>query len=156
MSGIGIEALRKTGRPEPFARPTSTSHPPKDAVRHRPTGRNSAEFAGAITQLDEALKRKIRDLRHHRRRIAELDVGERLFLPAAIIDILDRLRALGVSKRMVQIERDVRILVAALSPRSVPSGWTRRTRLLPTPSSCASTPPSLPPAFALRAADQDN
>jgi DNA-binding transcriptional MerR regulator len=78
------------------------------------------EFAEAIAEIDQALTTKIRDLTHHRRRIAELTAGERLILPAEVIDILDRPRALGTSERMVRIERDVWIMVAALSPQSLP------------------------------------
>ncbi|MEU7861953.1 MerR family transcriptional regulator [Nonomuraea sp. NPDC049141] len=80
------------------------------------------EFAKAIARIDQALEDKIRDLTRHRHRIAELAAGERLFLPAEIVDILDRLRALGVSERMVRIERDVWILAVALSPQDV-SAW---------------------------------
>jgi DNA-binding transcriptional MerR regulator len=84
------------------------------------------EFAGAVAQIDEALKTKIRELTRHRRRIAGLAEGggERLFLPGEIVDILDRLRALGVSERTVQMERDGWILAVALSPGSVPD-WAQ-------------------------------
>jgi DNA-binding transcriptional MerR regulator len=78
------------------------------------------EFAEAITQIDESLKKRIRELTDHRRRIAELAGGERLFLPAEIVDILGQLRALGVSERTVRIERDAWILAAALSPEVIP------------------------------------
>ena len=84
-------------------------------------------FAEAIGQIDEALKKKIRDLNQHRRKIAELTGGERLFLPPAIVDILGELRGMGVSERTVQIERDGWILVAALSPQLVPE-WVRVKR----------------------------
>ena len=101
------------------------------------------EFAEAITLIDEALKKKIRDLTRHRRRIAELAGGERLFLSAEIVDILGQLRALGVSERTVQIERDAWIEHAALSPELVPE-WVsekRSARPSPTPSSGTSTSP---------------
>src|SRR6266571_1384376 len=57
------------------------------------------QFRAAIGQIDQALRKQIRDLSQHRRRIAELAAGERLFLPADIVDMLDELRALGVSER---------------------------------------------------------
>ena len=85
------------------------------------------EFAGAITQIDEALKERIRALARHRRKIAELAGGERLFLPPEIVAILDELRAMGVRERTVQIERDGWILVAALSPELVPE-WVSTKR----------------------------
>jgi DNA-binding transcriptional MerR regulator len=84
------------------------------------------EFSDAIAQIDEALKNKIRDLTRHRRRIADLAEGggERLFLPPEIVEILDQLRAMGVSERTVQMERDGWILAVALSPESVPE-WVQ-------------------------------
>jgi DNA-binding transcriptional MerR regulator/RimJ/RimL family protein N-acetyltransferase len=85
------------------------------------------EFAGAITQIDQALKKKIRELTQHRHKIAELTGGERLFLPPEIVEILDCLRAMGVRERTVQIERDGWILVAALSPELVPE-WVSTKR----------------------------
>jgi DNA-binding transcriptional MerR regulator len=78
------------------------------------------EFGEAATQIDAALKRKIRELTQHRRKIAELTGGERLFLPPEIVDILEQLRSIGVSERTVQIERDGWILVVALSPEVIP------------------------------------
>jgi DNA-binding transcriptional MerR regulator len=78
------------------------------------------EFSAAITQIDAVLRQKIRDLSRSRRRIAELAGGERLFLPAKVVAILDQLREIGVSERAVQIERDAWIIVAALSPEQIP------------------------------------
>jgi DNA-binding transcriptional MerR regulator len=75
------------------------------------------QFSQAIAQIDEALTTKIRDLTDHRRSLAELDGGESLFLPAEFVDYLDQLRAFGVSRRAVQIERDGWILLLAGSPR---------------------------------------
>ena len=86
-----------------------------------------AEFARAITQIDQALKKKIREITEHRHKIAELAGGERLFLPPEIVEILDELRAMGVRERTVQIERDGWILVAALSPELVPE-WVSTKR----------------------------
>ena len=81
-----------------------------------------AEFAAAVTAIDRTLQTKIREMQQHRRRLSELAEGERLFLPADIVDILDQLRAIGVSERTVQIERDAWILVTALLPQS-PTAW---------------------------------
>jgi DNA-binding transcriptional MerR regulator len=74
------------------------------------------EFARATAQIDEALSARIRDLEHQRRRIADLAAGDRLFLPAAVADLLDRLRQIGVSDRTIQLERDGWILLSARSP----------------------------------------
>jgi DNA-binding transcriptional MerR regulator len=78
------------------------------------------EFRDAVTQIDEALKKKIRELTQHRRKIAELTGGERLFLPPEIVDMLGEMRRMGVTERTVQLERDGWILVAALSPEVIP------------------------------------
>jgi DNA-binding transcriptional MerR regulator len=83
-------------------------------------GASPEEFSAAITQIDAALREKIRDLTRSRRRIAELAGGERLFLPAEVVAILDQLREIGVSEQAVQIERDAWIIVAALSPEQIP------------------------------------
>jgi DNA-binding transcriptional MerR regulator len=87
-------------------------------------GASPEEFSAAITEIDADLRQKIRDLTRSRHRIAELAGGERLFLPAEVVAILDRLREIGVSERAVQIERDAWIIVAALSPEQVP-GWAK-------------------------------
>lgn len=71
------------------------------------------QFSQAIAQIDTALETRIRDLQQQKRRIAGLMGGDRLFVPAEVADLLDRLRAIGVSPRTVGIERDAWILLAA-------------------------------------------
>lgn len=71
------------------------------------------EFAGAVSQIDAGLGARIRDLQEQRSRIAGLVGGDTLFLPAKITELLDGLRAIGVSDRTIQIERDGWILLAA-------------------------------------------
>jgi DNA-binding transcriptional MerR regulator len=83
-------------------------------------GADPAEFAAAITDIDAALRERIRELTRHRRRIAELAEGDRLFLPAEAAAILDQLREMGVSERTIQTERDGWIVLAALSPQQIP------------------------------------
>ncbi|NEW26068.1 MerR family transcriptional regulator [Nocardia cyriacigeorgica] len=83
-----------------------------DALLHaRP-----AEFAAAVADIDADLQRRIDQLAGYRRSIAALDSGERLVLPAQVVDILDRMRRLGVSERRVRAERDAWILMQALEP----------------------------------------
>ncbi|WP_438484315.1 MerR family transcriptional regulator [Streptomyces sp. S186] len=91
------------------------------------------EFAQAITDIDQALTRKIHELTRHRRRIAELAAGDRLFLPPEVIEVLDRMRALGVSERMVRIERDSWIMLVALAPASVPTWVAGKEKALADP-----------------------
>jgi DNA-binding transcriptional MerR regulator len=118
---IRIKTLSDAG--VPLARVKALIHAPPE------------EFSGAVAQIDQALKQKIRDLTQHRRRIADLAAGggERLFLPAEIVAILDQLRQLGVSERMVQLERDAWILVVALSPEVIPQWLPEKTAALADP-----------------------
>lgn len=74
------------------------------------------EFSCAVAQIDKALTRRIRELQEQRRRIAQLAAGDRLFVPAEIAELFDRIRGLGVSARAMQIERDGWILLAARYP----------------------------------------
>lgn len=71
------------------------------------------EFSDAVQQIDAALVVRIRELQEQRHRIAGLAGGDTLFLPAKISELLDGLRAIGVSDRTIQIERDGWILLAA-------------------------------------------
>lgn len=87
-----------------------------DALLHAPP----AEFASAITDIDQALQSKIDELSEYRRRIAELAGGEKLVLPPEVVDILDRMRRLGISEQRVRLERDSWILMQALDPGLLP------------------------------------
>jgi DNA-binding transcriptional MerR regulator len=79
-------------------------------------GAEPGPFAQGIAQIDQALRRRIRDLEQQRRRIAALAAGDRLFLPDEVVGLLDELRRIGVSQRAVGMERDGWILLAARSP----------------------------------------
>ncbi|MEU2510793.1 MerR family transcriptional regulator [Streptomyces syringium] len=89
-----------------------------DALLHA----QPAEFAAAVTAIDVELQRKIDQLTEHRRRVAQLAGGEGLVLPPEVVAILNRMRGLGVSERMVRLERDVWILMQALDPQSMRQG----------------------------------
>ncbi len=86
-----------------------------------------SEFSAAVGEIDRALVAKIRQMQRRRRRLGELAEGERLFLPTEVVDILSRLRALGVSERTVQMERDSWILASALMPSQV-GAWVAEKR----------------------------
>lgn len=75
-----------------------------------------AEFAGAVAEIDKAMAGRIRALQAQRHRIAQLVAGDRLFVPAEIADLFDRIRSLGISPQQMQIERDAWILLAARFP----------------------------------------
>jgi len=79
-------------------------------------GAGEAQFATAIAEIDGDLQRRAEAIRRSRERIAALQAGDRLFVTPAVLDYLDQLRALGVSERLIQLERDVWILLHARSP----------------------------------------
>jgi DNA-binding transcriptional MerR regulator len=87
-----------------------------------------AEFAEAVTAIDQELRARIRQLQRHRRRVAQLAQGERLFLPDDIIGILDRLRAMGVSEQSVRMERDAWILGSAFLAPQLVAAWASQKR----------------------------
>ncbi len=82
------------------------------------------EFAEATRQIDRELQATIRRLQQHRRRVAELASGDGLTLPAGIVAYLARLREIGIGERVVGIERDGWILLAAHAPDRVEE-WIR-------------------------------
>jgi DNA-binding transcriptional MerR regulator len=85
------------------------------------------EFAAAVADIDKRLRAEIRERQRHRERIARLVSGDNLALPPMVVEYLDRLRALGVDERIVQVERDGWIPLAAHSPERVPE-WMARKR----------------------------
>lgn len=85
------------------------------------------EFATAVADIDKRLRAEIRDRRRHRERIARLAAGDNLVLPKEVVAFLDHLRALGVDERIVRVERDGWIPLAAHSPDRIPE-WTARKR----------------------------
>ena len=85
------------------------------------------EFAAAVADIDKRLRAEIRERQRHRERIARLASGDSLALPPEVVEFLDRLRALGVDERIVQVERDGWIPLAAHSPERVPE-WMARKR----------------------------
>ncbi|GAA5049981.1 MerR family transcriptional regulator [Nocardia callitridis] len=80
---------------------------------------DEAEFASALVEIDERLRAEIRQRRVHRGRIARLVSGEGLALPQEVVELLERLRALGVDERIVAAERDGWIPLAAHAPELV-------------------------------------
>jgi DNA-binding transcriptional MerR regulator len=91
------------------------------------------QFSDAIAEIDEALATRIRDLKRQRQRIAELDRGDSLFLPAEAVDLLDQLRSIGVSTKTVEMERDGWILLMAGSPQRVLTWVTEKSAAIADP-----------------------
>jgi DNA-binding transcriptional MerR regulator len=79
------------------------------------------EFASAIEEIDQRMRADIRERQRHRERVAQLAAGDSLALPPEVVAYLDRCRELGVNERVIDIERDSWILIAAQVPDQVPA-----------------------------------
>ncbi|MGF1664524.1 MAG: MerR family transcriptional regulator [Kineosporiaceae bacterium] len=79
------------------------------------------EFAVAVADVDRRLRAEIQERRRHRERIARLAAGDSLALPPEVVAYLDRMRELGFLDRLVEVERDSWILIAAQMPDEVPA-----------------------------------
>jgi DNA-binding transcriptional MerR regulator len=75
------------------------------------------DFATAIAEIDRKLQDRAEELLRTRERIAGLNAGDRLFVSAEVAEYLDQLHELDVSERSVRMERDMWILMQAVSPR---------------------------------------
>ncbi|GAA2148795.1 DNA-binding transcriptional MerR regulator [Humibacillus xanthopallidus] len=80
---------------------------------------DDAEFTSAVEDIDRRLRSEIRELQRHRERIAKLAAGDSLALPAEAASYVDRMRQLGFAERLVEVERDSWILIAAQMPDEV-------------------------------------
>ncbi len=79
------------------------------------------EFAAAVEDIDRRLRAEIRERQRHRERIAQLAAGDSLALPPEAVAYLDRMRELGFRERLIEIERDSWILIAAQMPDETPA-----------------------------------
>ncbi|MFW6597459.1 MerR family transcriptional regulator [Propionibacteriaceae bacterium Y2011] len=76
------------------------------------------EFEAAVDEVDANLRGRIRELQAHRRRLRQLQTGERLVLSDRACDVLDAMRAVGLSEALVGLQRDAAVLLEAISPGS--------------------------------------
>ncbi|GAA4287591.1 MerR family transcriptional regulator [Georgenia daeguensis] len=81
----------------------------------------ASEFAAAVEDIDRRLRAEIRERQRHRERIAKLAAGDSLALPPEVVAYLDRMRELGFRDRLIEVERDSWILIAAQMPDAVPA-----------------------------------
>ncbi len=79
------------------------------------------EFAAAVEDIDRRLRTEIRERQRHRARIAQLAAGDSIALPPEAVAYLDRMRELGFRERLIEVERDSWILIAAQMPDEVPA-----------------------------------
>jgi DNA-binding transcriptional MerR regulator len=82
------------------------------------------DFASAVAEVDRRLHAEIRERQRHRERIAHLAAGDSLALPPEAVAYLERMHELGFRKRLIEIERDSWILIAAQMPDKVPALMT--------------------------------
>lgn len=82
---------------------------------------DDATFAQETAEIDRELRKQIRALEEHRRRISQLASGDTLAVPEEVIDYLDQVRAVGAPDALVDAERDAWILVAARYPGQIPA-----------------------------------
>lgn len=92
------------------------------------------EFAAAVDDIDRRLHTEIRDKREQRQRISRLAAGDSLALPPEAVAYLDHLRSLGFPDRMVHLERDAWILVAAQLPDRMPALMALKRAQLDSPA----------------------
>lgn len=81
---------------------------------------DAESFAAALLEIDRQLRAEIDERQRHRERIAQLAAGDSLALPCEVVAYLDRMRELGFPERVIEIERDSWILLAAQMPDQVP------------------------------------
>jgi DNA-binding transcriptional MerR regulator len=79
------------------------------------------EFEAAVEDIDRRLRAEIRERQRHRERIARLAAGDSLALPPEVVAYLDRMRELGFLDRLIEVERDSWILIAAQMPKETPA-----------------------------------
>ncbi len=82
---------------------------------------DEGQFAAALKDIDQRLGREIDVRQTSRRRIAHLAAGESLALPPEAVAYLDRMREFGFRERLIEVERDSWILIAAQMPDEVPA-----------------------------------
>src|SRR5262245_36885270 len=82
---------------------------------------DQATFVQETAEIDRVLRRQIRELQQHRRRIAQLASGDSLAVPDEVVEYLDMVRAIGAPDVLVEAERDAWILVAARYPDQIPA-----------------------------------
>jgi DNA-binding transcriptional MerR regulator len=77
------------------------------------------DLAEAVTEIDDNLQAEIARLEEHRHAVAQLATVDGLALPQEVADYLDLLRSFGLSDRMIRVERDGWLLIAASAPDAV-------------------------------------
>ena len=89
---------------------------------------DDASFAASVAEVDRDLSRQIRELQRHRRDLAKLATPERLCLSDGAIELMDRMREVGLCERTLTSYRDSWILLGAVYPDALADQieWTRQ------------------------------
>lgn len=77
------------------------------------------DFSAGVRAIDRELRAEVRRLQDTRDRLRRLAAGDHLALPPSVVAYLDRVRALGVDERYVEMERDSWIMIAAQVPHLI-------------------------------------
>lgn len=85
---------------------------------------DEVQFAAALRDIDRRLSTEIVARQTSRQRIAHLAAGDSLALPPEAVAYLDRMREYGFRERLIEVERDSWILIAAQMPDEVPALMT--------------------------------
>lgn len=84
-------------------------------------------FAAALVEIDADLRDRIRLLKDERTRLAQLQAGDRLVLPAVLARLVEHLRSADLDEAEVDHYRDVWILIHALYADRLES-WLQHSR----------------------------
>ncbi|MGH3209552.1 MAG: MerR family transcriptional regulator [Trebonia sp.] len=85
---------------------------------------DAATLVDAAEQLAQDLDTQIEVLQRRKERIRLLTAGERLYLPAEVVDLLDHLRSLGLPESVLELEHDGWVIWSASAPADV-ARWAR-------------------------------
>lgn len=91
------------------------------------------DFAQALGEVERNLDDRIQELQQHRRQVSQLADVESLALPSEVVDYLRRIREAGISERVIAMERDGWILLAAGDPDRVPEWIAQKTAYMDNP-----------------------
>lgn len=95
------------------------------------------QFDKAVSEIDRDLRKQAEELRQARARIAQLRGGDRLFVSPDVAVFLDRLHELGVSRRAIEMERDIWILLQSIAPRQAAIWIADKLDAIADPEFCA-------------------
>jgi DNA-binding transcriptional MerR regulator len=95
------------------------------------------QFTAAIAEIDHKLQERLAELLRTREQIAQLRTSDSLFVSAEVADYLERLRELGLSERLVHMERELWILMQAVSPKEAAIWIADKRDAIRDPEFCA-------------------